>query len=137
MKQTLKIMAISALATAAVIKAVPAFAEPVTGAERQHRAAPPTSTFTTAAGRAALDHRLVTAAYEVCGTPSDADLVGKNQARAVPRARSSPKRAPAATALASRRIAGPNRRLLAEHSARRPRSLPGRGLLVVWPSSSA
>ena len=34
------------------------------------------------AGRAELDHRLVTAAYEVCGTPSDIDLVGTNQARA-------------------------------------------------------
>src|SRR5207248_3825769 len=33
------------------------------------------------AGRAALDHRLVVASYEVCGTPSDADLVGKNKAR--------------------------------------------------------
>jgi UrcA family protein len=80
MKQTLKIMAISALATAAIIKAVPAFAEPVTG----HNVSIVSTAgldLSSPAGRAALDHRLVTAAYEVCGTPSDADLVGKNRAR--------------------------------------------------------
>jgi UrcA family protein len=35
----------------------------------------------TNAGRAALDHRLLVAATEVCGTASDIDLVGKNKAR--------------------------------------------------------
>jgi len=34
------------------------------------------------AGQRTLDHRLVQAAYEVCGTPSDVDLKGKNDARA-------------------------------------------------------
>jgi UrcA family protein len=81
MKNTLKIMAISALATAAVIKAVPALAEP---APAQNVSIVRTADLdlTTKAGRQALDHRLVVAAYEVCGTASDADLVGKNQARA-------------------------------------------------------
>jgi len=79
MKQTLKIMAISALATAAVIKAVPALAEPVTG---QNVTIVSTAgiDLSSPAGRSELDHRLVNAAYEVCGTPSDADLVGKNRA---------------------------------------------------------
>ena len=36
----------------------------------------------TNAGRAALDHRLLVAATDVCGTASDIDLVGKNKARA-------------------------------------------------------
>ena len=80
MKQTLKIIAVSALATAAAIKAVPAFSEP----------APPPAVsivhtadldLSTAAGRNALDHRLVTAAYDVCGTASDVDLAGKNAVR--------------------------------------------------------
>ena len=35
----------------------------------------------TDAGRKALDHRLVTAAFEVCGTASDMDLAGKNSVR--------------------------------------------------------
>jgi UrcA family protein len=81
MKQTLKIVAVSALATAAVIKAVPALAEP---APAQNVSIVRTADLdlSGAAGRAALDHRLVVAVYEVCGTPSDVDLVGKNQARA-------------------------------------------------------
>ena len=68
-------------ASAFIISVSPAFAEPVTG--------PNVSVVSTAgldlssaAGRAELDHRLVMAAYEVCGTPSDVDLVGKNEARA-------------------------------------------------------
>jgi UrcA family protein len=79
MKQTLKIMAISALATAAIIKAVPALAEPTIG---QNVSIVSTAglDLSSAAGRAALDHRLLVAATEVCGDPSDADLVGKNRA---------------------------------------------------------
>jgi UrcA family protein len=79
MKQTLKIMAISALATAAIIKAAPLLAEPATG---QNVTIVSTSgiDLSSPAGRSELDHRLVNAAYEVCGSPSDADLVGKNRA---------------------------------------------------------
>jgi UrcA family protein len=79
MFKTLKLALFTA--SAFIINVSPAFAEPITG--------PNVSVISTAgldlssaAGRAELDHRLVTAAYEVCGTPSDVDLVGKNQARA-------------------------------------------------------
>lgn len=80
MKQTLKIITISALATAAVIKAVPALAEPVP-AQNVSIVQTGDLDLTTKAGRQALDHRLVIAAYDVCGTAADADLVGKNKAR--------------------------------------------------------
>ena len=69
------------MAAATVINYAPAFAEPVTG---QNVSIVSTAglDLSSSAGRAELDHRLVTAAYEVCGTPSDADLVGKNLASA-------------------------------------------------------
>ena len=81
MKQTLKIIAFSALATAAVIKAAPVLAEPVPAqiVSIVHTA---DLNLSTKAGREALDHRLVTAAFEVCGTASDVDLAGKNKVRA-------------------------------------------------------
>jgi len=80
MKDMLKIIAVSALATAAVIKAVPAFSEP---APAKNVAIVRTADLdlSKASGRAALDHRLVTAAYEVCGAASDADLAAKNTVR--------------------------------------------------------
>jgi UrcA family protein len=80
MKETLKIIAISALATAAVIKAVPASAEP---ARSQNVSIVHTADLdlSTKAGRSALDHRLVNAAYDVCGTASEVDLSGKNNVR--------------------------------------------------------
>ena len=80
MKQTLKIIAVSALATAAAIKAAPALSEP---APSQNVSIVRTSDLdlSTASGRAELDHRLVNAAYEVCGTASDSDLAGKNSER--------------------------------------------------------
>jgi len=81
MKQTLKIIAVSALATAAVIKAVPAVAEtaPTQAVTIVHTA---DLDLSTAIGRNALDHRLVNAAYEVCGDASNVDLAGKNKIRA-------------------------------------------------------
>ena len=81
MKQTLKIIAVSALATAALLKGVPAMAEP---AQAQNVTIVSTGDLdlSTTAGRAALDHRLVTAAKEVCGYASDVDLAGKNEVRA-------------------------------------------------------
>jgi UrcA family protein len=80
MKDTLKIFAISFLATAAVIKAGPALAEPAP----QNISIVQTADLdlTTKAGRQALDHRLVVAASDVCGTASDVDIVGKNQTHA-------------------------------------------------------
>jgi UrcA family protein len=81
MKQTLRIIAFSALATAAVIKAAPALADP-SPAQIVSIVHTGDLDLSTRAGRTALDHRLVSAAFEVCGTVSDADLVGKNKARA-------------------------------------------------------
>jgi UrcA family protein len=78
MRQTLKIIAVSALATAAVIKAVPAFAEPAQNVSIVRTA---DLDLSSAGGRAALDHRLVTAAHEACGTAADVDLAGQNQVR--------------------------------------------------------
>jgi UrcA family protein len=80
MTTNLKMIAISALATATAFNAVPAFAEQ---ASTLNVSIVRTADLdlTTKSGRQALDHRLVVAAYEVCGTASDADLVGKNQAR--------------------------------------------------------
>jgi UrcA family protein len=81
MKQTLKIIAASALATAIVIKVAPALAEP---APLQAVSVVRTADLDLSSkqGRAVLDHRLVTAAYEVCGAASNIDLAGKDQARA-------------------------------------------------------
>lgn len=81
MKETLKIIAMSALATAAIIKAVPAFAEPVPTTENVNIVHTADLDLSTKAGRNALDHRLVLAAYDVCGTAFDVDLVGKNKVR--------------------------------------------------------
>jgi len=80
MKQTLKIIAASALATAALIKAIPAIAEPApVEISIVHTA---DLDLTTQSGRRTLDHRLVAAAYDVCGAASDVDLAGKNDIRA-------------------------------------------------------
>lgn len=81
MKQTLKIIAFSALVTAAVIKTAPALAAP---APAQNVSIVHTADLdlSSKAGREALDHRLVTAAFDVCGTASDVDLAGKNKVRA-------------------------------------------------------
>ena len=68
----------SALATGAVIKAAPALAEPIQAVSVVHTA---DLDLSTSSGRTALDHRLVLAAYEVCGAASDVDLVGKNSVR--------------------------------------------------------
>ncbi len=80
MKQTLKIIAGSALATAALIKAVPALAQPAPiEFSIVHTA---DLDLTTEAGRRSLDRRLVTAAYAVCGAAFDVDLAGSNDVRA-------------------------------------------------------
>jgi UrcA family protein len=80
MKEMLKIIVVSALATAAAIKAVPALSEPL---PEKNVAIVHTGDLdlSTASGRAALEHRLVTAAYEVCGDASDTDLAARNAAR--------------------------------------------------------
>jgi UrcA family protein len=80
MKQTLRIIAVSALITGVAIKAAPALAEAPTQNVSIVRTAD--IDLSSKAGRGTLDHRLVVAASEVCGTASDADLVGKNEVRA-------------------------------------------------------
>jgi UrcA family protein len=79
MKQALKIIAVSALATAALIKGVPALAEPVAA----NVTIVPTADLdlSSPAGQEALDHRLVRAVVEVCESASSADLSGQNQVR--------------------------------------------------------
>jgi UrcA family protein len=80
MKRPLKIAFGSFLATAALIKAAPVFAEPVQPQNIQvvHTA---DLDLSTSEGRRALDQRLVIAAGEVCGTAADFDLAGKNADR--------------------------------------------------------
>jgi UrcA family protein len=80
MNNTAKIILGSFLITAGLIKGAPALAEPVNNATYVVRTAD--LDLRTAAGQRALDHRLTIAIGEVCGTPSDADLAGKNDARA-------------------------------------------------------
>ena len=79
----IRIIIASALITTAAIKAVPALAEPVTGPDVNVSIVRTADLdLSTETGRRALDHRLVNAAREVCGTASDVDLAGKNKVRA-------------------------------------------------------
>ena len=80
MKETFRIIAMSALVTAAVIKAVPAFSAPVP-AQNVSIVHTTDLDLSTDAGRAVLDHRLVIAARDVCGIAADFDLSGKNKIR--------------------------------------------------------
>lgn len=78
----IRIVIASALITAVAIKAVPALAEP-TVAQDVNVSVVQTAdlNLSTAAGRRALDQRLVIAAHEVCGKASDLDLKGQNTVR--------------------------------------------------------
>ena len=79
----IRIIIASALITTAAIKAVPALAEPVAAQELNVSIVSTADLdLSTETGRRALDHRLVNAAREVCGTASDVDLAGKNKVRA-------------------------------------------------------
>lgn len=66
--------------TAGVIKGAPVVAQPAVANVSIVRTAD--LDLSSKAGQTALEHRLVTAATEVCGTASNADLVGSNQVRA-------------------------------------------------------
>ena len=79
MKNPYLIALVSGLITAAGIKAAPALAE-----------TPPANVsyvqtadldLSNTADQRTFDHRIAQAAREVCGKPSDADLVGQNKAR--------------------------------------------------------
>ena len=83
MKNPYAIALVSALITAGAIKAAPAFAEPVSPTAQTYVSYVQTSDLNLSSedGQRTLDRRLAHAAREVCGAPSDADLVGQNKAR--------------------------------------------------------
>jgi UrcA family protein len=80
MNKTLKITLSAFLITAGLIKGAPTIAAPAAARNVSivHTA---DLDLSSQAGRDALDRRLVTAAYDVCGTASDVDLAGKNKVR--------------------------------------------------------
>jgi UrcA family protein len=80
MKQTLKIIIVSALATAAAIKTAPALAAPSSNAVTVVRTAD--LDLSSPAGKRALERRLVNAAHQVCDTASSFDLKARNAERA-------------------------------------------------------
>ena len=80
MKQTLKIIAISALATAALIKGVPALAES-TGSTSVSIVQTSDLDLASARGQQQLEKRFVVAAHAVCDTASAVDLKAKNAER--------------------------------------------------------
>ena len=83
MKNPFVIAFASALITAGAIKAAPALAETPSGNVETYVSYVKTSDLDLASenGRRTLDRRVAQAAREVCGTPSDVDLVGQNKAR--------------------------------------------------------
>ena len=81
MIKTFKIALTAFLITAGAIRGAPALAEP-TSPQNVTIVRTADLDLNSKAGRTALDHRLVTAAYEVCGTASNVDLAGKNEVRA-------------------------------------------------------
>lgn len=81
MKNPIAIAIVSALITAAAIKAAPAIAQD-SGATREVSVVRTADLdLSTAKGRSALQHRLANAARQVCGTASDTDLEGKKHVR--------------------------------------------------------
>ena len=72
----------SAIITAGLIKAVPALAE-TPAVEQTYVSYVKTAdlNLTSERGQQALDRRLAQAVREVCGVPSDSDLVGQNKVR--------------------------------------------------------
>ena len=81
MTKALQIAATAFLITAAALKAAPALAEPVAPAVNVSHVRTADLDLSSRNGQRVLDARLAHAAREVCGTASDADLVGKNDDR--------------------------------------------------------
>jgi len=83
MKDTLRIILISAMLTAGAIKAAPALAEPSAPGAQTYVSYVHTSDIDLSSqqGQRVLQQRLAQAAREVCGTASDVDVQGKNQVR--------------------------------------------------------
>jgi UrcA family protein len=82
MKKAITIALTSALITTAAIKAAPAFAQQPGGTQPNiSRVQTADLDLKSGAGQHKLELRLARAAREVCGTASDADVVGKNDVR--------------------------------------------------------
>lgn len=83
MKNTMKIILASALITAGALRAAPALAEtPLANMEtRVSYVQTADLDLSSKSGQRTLDLRIAQAAREVCGTPSESDLVGQNNAR--------------------------------------------------------
>ena len=83
MKNPFVLAITSAIITAGLIKAAPALAETPASAQT-YVSYVQTADLNLASkgGQRALDRRLAQAAREVCGVPSDSDLVGQNKVRA-------------------------------------------------------
>ena len=79
MKQTLKIILGSALVTAALIKGVPALAEPAPDAVNVMIVRTADLNLRSATGQRVLEQRLVTAAHAVCDDTSAVDLKANNE----------------------------------------------------------
>ena len=73
----------SALITAGALRAAPALAEPASGEIQTYVSYVKTADLdlVSQSGQRTLDRRVAQAAREVCGVPSDVDLVGQNKAR--------------------------------------------------------
>jgi UrcA family protein len=81
MKQTLKIILASALATVALIKGVPALAEPVVAPVNVSIVRTADLDLASKTGQRTLEKRLAIAAHAVCDTASAADLKARNSER--------------------------------------------------------
>lgn len=82
MKDSIRYALVAGLITAGLLKAVPAFAEPVAAEDSVVTIVRTTDlNLAREEGRQRLDRRLAQAAREVCGTASDTDLQGKNDVR--------------------------------------------------------
>ena len=79
--KAITIIIASALITGIAIKAAPALAEQAPAEINVSLVQTADLDLSTEAGRRQLDRRLASAAREVCGTASDADLEGKNEVR--------------------------------------------------------
>jgi len=78
----IRIVIASALITAAALKAVPALAERSPAPVNVSIVRTADLDLASDAGKRQLEHRLVNAARDVCGTASDVDLKGRNDVRA-------------------------------------------------------
>jgi UrcA family protein len=82
MKNAFVLAITSAIITAGLIKAAPALAEtPAVGQTSVSYVQTADLNLASEDGQRTLDRRLAQAAREVCGVPSDSDLVGQNKAR--------------------------------------------------------